>query len=100
MSGPHCHEPARFVEYRPKTVQSLVGDFALERAYYHCRHCHTGMVPWDEILRLSPRALTPGASEVVCIAGAVDSFAEASEVVMSCSPQTASTGAVIRANIS
>ncbi len=27
MSCPHCHESARFVEYRPKTVQSLVGAF-------------------------------------------------------------------------
>jgi hypothetical protein len=82
MSCPHCHEAARFVEYRPKTVQSLVGTFAVERAYYHCRHCGTGTVPWDQILGLSPRALTPGACELVGIAGAVDSFAEASQVVL------------------
>ena len=37
LSCPHCHESARFVDYRPKTVQSLVGTFPLERAYYHCR---------------------------------------------------------------
>jgi hypothetical protein len=59
-----------------------VGNLALERAYYHCRHCGTGTVPWDEILGLSPGALTPGACELVCIAGAVDSFAEASAVVL------------------
>src|SRR5262249_48549308 len=77
LSCPHCHEPARFVAYRPKTVQSLVGTFALERAYYHCRSCGRGTVPWDEALGLSPRALTPGASELICIAAAVDSFGEA-----------------------
>jgi len=82
MSCPHCHESARFVEYRPKTVQSLVGDFPLERAYYHCRSCGTGTVPWDQTLGLSSRALTPGAKELVCIAGAVDSFAEAADVVL------------------
>jgi hypothetical protein len=82
MSCPHCHEAARFVEYRPKTVQSLVGPFALDRAYYHCRHCGTGSVPWDEVLGLAPHALTPGASEVVAMAGAVDSFAEAGEIVL------------------
>jgi len=82
MTCPHCQESARFVEYRPKTVQSLVGTFPLERAYYHCRSCGTGTVPWDQILDLSRPALTPGAREVVGIAGAVDSFAEASDVVL------------------
>jgi hypothetical protein len=70
------------VEYRPKTVQSLVGAFALERAYYHCRSCGHGTVPWDEVLHLSRQALTPGATEVICLAGAVDSFGEAADVVL------------------
>ena len=82
MTCPHCHESARFVGYRPKSVQSLVGDFSWDRAYYHCPLCGTGTVPWDETLRLSRPALTPGAREVICIAGAVDSFAEAADVVL------------------
>jgi len=59
-----------------------VGTFPLERAYYHCQGCGTGTVPWDETLGLSRQALTPGARELVCIAGAVDSFAEAADVVL------------------
>src|SRR4029077_16183293 len=82
LSCPHCHESARFVEYRPRTVQSLVGTFPLDRAYYHCRSCGAGTIPWDRTLGLSPQALTPGAKELVCIAGAVDSFAEAADVVL------------------
>jgi hypothetical protein len=82
MTCPHCHESARFVEYRPKTVQSLVGTFPLDRAYYHCRSCGKGVLPWDEILGLSRPALTPGAKELVCVAGAVDSFGEAADVVL------------------
>ena len=54
----------------------------MERAYYHCRSCGKGTVPWDEVLDLSRQALTPGASEVICVAGAVDSFGEAAEVVL------------------
>ena len=53
MSCPHCHESARFVDYRPKTVQSLVGTFPLDRAYYHCRSCGTGHGP----LGRDPRAV-------------------------------------------
>src|SRR5512135_2000956 len=82
LSCPHCHQAARFVSYRPKTVQSLVGTFPLERAYYQCPRCGQGTVPWDEILGLDRQALTPGVSEVICIAGAVDSFAEASTMVL------------------
>src|SRR4051812_8203455 len=82
MTCPHCHESARFVDYRPKTVQSMVGTFPLDRAYYHCRSCGKGMVPWDETLGLSTQALTPGARELVCVAGAVDSFGEAADVVL------------------
>ena len=59
-----------------------MGTFPLERAYYHCRSCGAGTVPWDEALGLSRQALTPGARELVCIAGAVDSFAEAADVVL------------------
>ena len=59
-----------------------MGTFALERAYYHCRSCGKGTVPWDEVLDLSRQALTPGASEVICVAGAVDSFGEAAKVVL------------------
>jgi hypothetical protein len=82
MTCPHCLESARFVEYRPKTVQSLVGTFPLDRAYYHCRSCGRGTVPWDEALGLSRQALTPGAKELICVAGAVDSFGEAADVVL------------------
>jgi hypothetical protein len=82
MSCPRCQESARFVGYRPKTVQSLVGSFPLDRAYYHCRSCGTGTVPRDETLGLPRQALTPGAREVVCIAGAVDSFGESADVVL------------------
>ena len=56
MSCPHCHESARFVDYRPRTVQSLVGGFPLDRAYYHCRSCGAGTVPWDQALGLSRQA--------------------------------------------
>ena len=63
--------------YRSKTLVSLLGVIHLERAYYHCRHCQSGLVPWDQTLRLSSEALTPAAREVVCMAGVLSSFAEA-----------------------
>ena len=56
---------------------SLLGPIRPQRAYYHCPHCHSGWVPWDDVLRLSAEALTPAAREVVSLAGVLSSFAEA-----------------------
>jgi hypothetical protein len=59
---------------------SLLGSIRFGRAYYHCRHCRQGVVPWDEVLHLRNDVLTPAAREVVCMAGALSSFAEAAEL--------------------
>jgi hypothetical protein len=77
MTCPHCHEDARFVEYRCKGFVSLLGDLRLERGYYHCRHCQRGHFPWDTSLRLSPQGLTPAAQEVTALAGIQESFGKA-----------------------
>ena len=82
MSCPHRHESARFVDDRPKTAQSLVGTFPLDRADYHRRARGRGTVPRDETLGLSRPTSTPGAREPVSIAGAVDGFGEAANVVL------------------
>jgi Uncharacterised protein family (UPF0236). len=79
MSCPHCSESARFVEYRPKNFTSLIGGIRLERAYYHCKHCGQGHFHWDEVLRLSPQRLTPGAQEVTALAGVQESFGKAAD---------------------
>ena len=77
MNCPQCGESARFVEHRDKDIVSLVGTVRLSRCYYHCSHCHSGHFPWDQILRLSPQRLTPGAQEVVSLAGIQESFGKA-----------------------
>jgi hypothetical protein len=77
LSCPGCHEPAKFVGYRGKTLVSLMGTIRVGRGYYHCPLCHAGFVPWDETLHLCAQALTPAAREVVSMAGLLSSFAEA-----------------------
>jgi hypothetical protein len=78
VTCPHCGEAARFKEYRSKVLTSLVGALRLSRGYYHCGHCGQGHFPWDTTLRLHAR-LTPGAQEVVCLAGIQESFGKAAE---------------------
>jgi hypothetical protein len=61
---------------------SLLGAVRLERAYYHCRRCRAGHCPHDARLRLGDGALTAGAREAACLAGALGSFAEAAQKVL------------------
>jgi hypothetical protein len=79
MTCPHCHEDARCKGFRPRQVVSLLGPLRLWRHYYHCRHCGQGTCPRDALLGLRAQDLTPGAEEVVCLAGVVAPFAEAAE---------------------
>ena len=79
---PTCHEVARCVAYRGKTLVSLLGPLYLERHYYHCAACGQGFCPWAGVLGVTAAALSPAAAEVACIAGVQTSFAEASEKVL------------------
>ena len=49
------------------------------RAYYHCRACRQGETPWDRRLGLSERFLTPAVAQLAALAGALTSFAQASQ---------------------
>jgi hypothetical protein len=82
MTCPKGKESARFVGYRDKRIVSLVGAVELSRPYYHCEQCHEGIWPWDELLRLSPEKLTPGAQEVSSLGGILNSFGKAAERVL------------------
>jgi hypothetical protein len=70
------------MNYRPKQIISLVGNICLSRPYYHCKHCHAGMWPWDEKLCLSPERLTPGAQEVTTLGGISHSFGKTADRIL------------------
>lgn len=82
MSCPDCQEAARFKGYRPKALVCAMGPLTVERAYYHCVHCHQGHCPGDVVFGLGEGDLTPGAAEITSLAGALESFAHAAEVIL------------------
>ncbi len=77
MSCPHGGDAARCVGWRQKEVLCLLGAVKLQRHSYHCAGCGKGHSPWDDILRTAGQRLTPGAREVVCLAGIQESFGKA-----------------------
>jgi hypothetical protein len=48
LPSPHCPTCQREMHYKDmkgNTVESRVGSLPLERGYYYCEHCRTGLFP-------------------------------------------------------
>jgi hypothetical protein len=73
-----CHQAMRLVAYeRPRSLQGLVGDYALQRPYFVCDRCDQGCAPVDVRLGIGAGALSPGLQRVASRLGIDDSFADA-----------------------
>jgi len=81
VTCPHCHESAKFVEYRDRGLHTLLGSGRHERVYYHCSHCHQGWFPTDEELGIEHKQ-TPGCREVVSLTGVLEPFEEAADTLL------------------
>lgn len=78
---PRCAQSARYAGRRRKTVESVLGPLTLERAYYHCARCDTGVCPRDAALGVDGTALSPAVTRMVGIVGARVSFVEGHELL-------------------
>jgi len=72
----------RVDQARRRSLQGLVGDYALYRAYYQCAACGQGHAPLDTRLGLGAGSLSPGLLRVVCREGIEGGFADTVERVV------------------
>lgn len=76
-----CGRKAKFMNRRPRWVVTQFGAMRVRRAYYYCRHCHTGYLPWDRKQGLSELAWSPGVKALVAQAAARLPYAEAVDLL-------------------
>lgn len=77
-----CQQPMRLVDdQRSRSLQGLVGDYTVTRAYYACAQCGQGSAPLDASLGLGRGSLSPGLSRVACRQGIDVSFPEAADLL-------------------
>jgi hypothetical protein len=82
VTCPSCGQGAEFHGYRPLTPLSILGPISFRRAYYYCHRCG-GTTPWDRVVGLTSKRLTPAAEELVSLAATVSNrFEEAAEKVL------------------
>lgn len=72
-----CGRRQRFVSHRSKRVVTLLGEMTVRRAYYHCRRCQRGAVPWDQRWDLVGTGFSPAFREALAWLSAETSFAMA-----------------------
>lgn len=72
-----CGQMARYVDRRSKCFQTVLGDLTLERAYYHCPQCQSGLCPRDRALGLDG-SVSPGVVRMIGVVGSTVSFEEGS----------------------
>ena len=74
------HE-AKFVGYRSKLLDTILGPVTLDRAWYHCTGCRHGFAPRDIELGVTGASLTPGLRRMVARVAASQPFAQARDVL-------------------
>lgn len=60
-----CGGEARFVGYRERWVKAVAGEVQVSRAYYHCRGCGRGLLPWDKEQGLDEQMCSPALKALV-----------------------------------
>ena len=65
-----CGYTARYAGRRAKTFLTVLGSITLERAWYHCEHCHRGFSPRDRALGLEGTSLSPAALRMTGLSAA------------------------------
>ena len=60
---PKCGKEMRHKDSQPRQVTSLVGELRIERGYYHCARCKTGIFPPGQPVGGVGQALVRGDSQ-------------------------------------
>jgi len=71
----HGHA-AEFVGYRSKQILTVLSSVEVQRAYYHCPGCQSGLVPKDQELDVVGGSLSPGVRRMIGRVGTKEPFAQ------------------------
>jgi hypothetical protein len=75
LSCGHGHQ-ASFVDYRHKTVVTVLSSIRLRRAYYHCASCARGVIPKDSEWDIVSTSFSPGVRRLMARVGGKEPFDE------------------------
>lgn len=85
--NPDCKQDQKFVNHRPRTLGTLLGQVTFKRAYYHCPHCGSSCCPYDQSVGLGAGQESVGLAKAAALASAVDPFIPAATLLYELSGQ-------------
>lgn len=69
-----CGGSMKFVQHRPRNIQTLFGCITIKRAYYYCYNCGVGIAPYDKASGLGSEQVSPAMAKACCILAVDNSF--------------------------
>lgn len=79
--NPKCKHNQRFVEHRPRTLSTLMGQITIERAYYHCPKCGSSCFPYDQRIGLGSEQMSVGLARAATMLSVLDPFIPAATIL-------------------
>lgn len=80
-SVPCGKHTADFIDYRNKSVLTVLSRIEVRRAYYHCALCHAGVIPKDSDLDIVSTSFSPGVRRLMGRLGGKVAFDEGRSVL-------------------
>jgi len=72
-----CDGSMKFMQHRGRNIHTIFGWIKINRAYYHCSICGTGLAPYDKAGGLGTEQLSPGLAKACCLLAVDNSCYEA-----------------------
>jgi hypothetical protein len=76
-----CGGSMKFMQHRGRNVHTILGWIKINRAYYHCSGCGTGLAPYDKAGGLGAEQLSPGLAKACCLLAVDNSFEQVSQKI-------------------
>jgi len=76
-----CDGSMKFMQHRGRNVHTIFGWIKINRAYYHCPRCGTGLAPYDKASGLGSEQLSPGLAKACCLLAVDNSFEQVSQKI-------------------
>jgi hypothetical protein len=76
-----CDGSMKFMQHRGRNIHTIFGWIKINRAYYHCSGCGTGLAPYDKASGLGTEQLSPGLAKACCLLAVDNSFEQVSQMI-------------------
>lgn len=79
---PCCEEgELKFVNYRLRTILTVLGQVEIKRAYYWCKKCGKSLIPLDKQLKIGRSSLSSGVDRITARIAAEAPFGDSKELL-------------------